>query len=138
MTFLKALPGVVRPGAQQASWSPEPSFSLILQAFSSPRVMRNQSGSDLDGVGRHRADTEGLGAFFVIRECIICGAGAYFIFQECIITDAGVFSVPPEYISNGAVMVIFMLSRPHQSARQHLLTEGYCDNTHWGFFSLFL
>ena len=31
-----------------------------------------------------------------------------------------------------------MLSKPHQSARQHLLTEGYCDNTHWGFFSLFL
>ena len=24
MTFLKALPGVVRPGAQQASWSLEP------------------------------------------------------------------------------------------------------------------
>jgi hypothetical protein len=41
LTFLKGLPGVVRPGAQQASWSPKPLFSLILKVFSSPRVMRN-------------------------------------------------------------------------------------------------
>ena len=49
LTFLKGLPGVVRPGAQQASWSLEPSLSLILQRFSSPRVTRNRSGSDLEG-----------------------------------------------------------------------------------------
>ena len=74
LTFLKGLPGVVRPGPQQASWSPEPSFSLILQAFSSPRVMRNRSGSDLEGVGRHGAGMEGLGAFSAMLECIIIDA----------------------------------------------------------------
>ena len=56
LTLLQALPGVVRPGAQQTSWSPTPSFSLILQGFYSPRVMRNRSGSDLEGVGACRAD----------------------------------------------------------------------------------
>ena len=74
LTFPQALPGVVRPGAQQASWSSEPSFSLILQRFSSPRVMRNRSGSDLEGVGRRRADMEGLGAFSAMLECIIIDA----------------------------------------------------------------
>ena len=54
LTFPQLLRQVVRPGAQQASWSPEPSFSLILQGFSSPGVMRNRSGSDLEGVGGAR------------------------------------------------------------------------------------
>ena len=122
LTFLQALRRVVGPGVQQAGWRPEPSFSLILQAFSSPRVMRNRSGSDLEAVGRRRAGMRGLGALLLLLECIICGAGPYFVFPECIITGAGAFSVPPEGIISVAVvvMVIFMLSRPHQSARQHL------------------
>jgi hypothetical protein len=74
LTFLKALPGVVRLGAQQASWRPEPRFSLFLQRFSSPRVIRNRSGSDLERVGRRRADMEGLGAFSAMLECIIINA----------------------------------------------------------------
>ena len=71
LTFPQLLRQVVRPGAQQASWSPEPSFSLILQGFSSPGVMRNRSGSDLEGVGGRTADMEGLGAFSTMLECII-------------------------------------------------------------------
>ena len=51
LTFLKALRQVVRPGAQQASWSPERSFSCILHRFSSPRVMRNRFGLRSGGVG---------------------------------------------------------------------------------------
>ena len=104
LPFLKALRWVVRPGAQQAGWRQEPSFSFILQGFCSPGVMRNRSGSDLEGVGGRMADMEGLDQsrahFPISYDRIIC--------------------------VSLVLMVNFELSRPQHSARQgNIVVTGH-------------
>ena len=108
MTFLKALPEVVRPGAQQASWSREPSFSLILQGFSSPRVTRNRSGSDLEGVGGYRAGMEGLRALLAMLECIIIDAEHSIIH---IFIDFCVSACRPSAITNSSILPYDRMAR---------------------------